>query len=204
MLEQAKSYELEDKPFAKALLLRATTLQDQGEKDLKRMLGKLKPTVKPRTFQELASSCAVTIASHITSKSMEAIDRKPAFLSGDPLLKDAPMVIAFSLFVLAGILSELKAEGIELEFKDLAIRTSSLLFFPYPNEDEVDCALNSKYYFHTLATSDAQNVKEWRDELMGLVQIYVMQWTTEDQELKKVDCIPLFGKYLNMELASVE
>lgn len=51
--------------------------------------------------------------------------------------------------------------------------------------------------FRTIASAKAANVKEWHDNLMELVSIYVFQWTTENPELRKVDCISLFGSMLS-------
>jgi hypothetical protein len=207
-VDQAQSYNLDDKPFAKALVLRATTYQDEAKRDLRAMHGKLKPIAEPKTLQEMIASCAVTIVHHITHEAMKNIGRDPTFcdtlLLNNPMPKDAPLVVAFSLFVLTGLHYQLQAEGIELEFHDLAVETACLFFMFHSDEDRVKYVMQGIQAFHTVAQSGAQNVRDWHDNLMQLIPIYVMQWTTKDEKFKKVECIPLFGGLLTSLLSTVE
>jgi hypothetical protein len=51
---------------------------------------------------------------------------------------------------------------------------------------------------------DRENLKEWYDNLMELIPIYVFQRTSENPELKKVDHIPLFASMLSTLLKAVQ
>ena len=109
--EQAKIFDLTNKQFTQALLLRASQYQDEAVQDLKEMAGRTKPIVEDKTLNEFAASCAATIAHHITTEAIKNIGRNAAFLPYDPVPKYAPMVVAFSLFVLAGLQGQLKVKN---------------------------------------------------------------------------------------------
>jgi len=202
--EQADSYNLDDKPFTRALFLRASKYQDEATGDLKEMSGRTKPVAEPQTLEEFAASCAATIAYHVTTQARKRIGHKATFLPYDPVPNYAQMVVAFSLFVLIGIQGQLKAEGIELDFSKLAARTGNLFFLFHPDEDKLKHINEGIEAFRAVAQSDAGNVKDWHDNLMQLIPIYVLQWTTDDQEFKDLDCIHLFGSMLSSLLAALE
>jgi hypothetical protein len=100
--EQAETYNLSDKPFANALILRGSQYQDEAKSQY-RELGGRRPFTEDKTLEEFAASCAVTIAYHITTRAMESIGRGLVFMPSDPPPKEAPMVVAFSLSILLGI-----------------------------------------------------------------------------------------------------
>ena len=205
MTEQAETYVLTDKPFSRALLLRASQYGDEAEHDLKEMFGSLKPIAEAKTLDEFAASCAVMIAFTITSEAMKSIGRDRTFMPYDPVPKDALMVVAFSLFVLVGIHGKLKAEGFQLDFTKLALDTACLFFMYHPVQERVKNVMEAQKIFKDVAAkADAGNVREWHDNLMQLIPMYVLQWTTESAELKKLDFIPLFGSMLSGLLKAVE
>lgn len=202
--EQADTYKLADRPFTKALLSRSSQYQDEAEQHLKKMVGRIKPIAQDKTFNEFAASCAVTIAYHITTEAMKNIGRDPAFLPYTPVPTHAPMVVAYSLFVLAGVRGQLQAEGIELDFREMAVDTANLFFMAHPDAERAKNAMEGIKAFQSVTKADVDNVKVWHDNLMQLIPMYVLQWTTENQELKKHDFIPLFGSMLSSLLKTVE
>jgi hypothetical protein len=72
---------LEDKPFTKALLLRGSYYIDEEINDLKNWAGRLKNISEDNTIEQLFSSCAKSIAYHITLKATEKIGKIATFLS---------------------------------------------------------------------------------------------------------------------------
>jgi hypothetical protein len=202
--EQADTYKLADKPFTRALLLRASHYQDEAERDLKKMVERTKPIAQDKTFNEFAASCAVTIAYHITTEAMKNTGHDAAFLPSTPVPKYAPMVVAYSLFLLTGIQGQLQAEGVELNFREMAADTANLFFMTHPDEEGAKNAMEGIKAFQIVARGNGNNVKDWHDNLMQLIPMYVLQWTTENQELKKHDFVPLFGSLLSSLLKAVE
>jgi hypothetical protein len=114
------------------------------------------------------------------------------------------MAVAFSLFVLAGVQGQLKAEGVDLDFREVAARTANLFFVFHPDEDRAKSAMEGIKMFQAVAQTHAENVKEWQDSLMRLIPMYILQWTTENAEMRKLDFIPLFGTMLSSLLKAIE
>lgn len=110
----ANSFDLGQRNFTKALLLRASHYQDEAMKNLK------VNAREGKTLNEFAASCAATVAHHVTTEAMKSIGREAVFLPHDPVPNYAHMAVAFSLFVLAGLHGQIKQEGLELDFKELA------------------------------------------------------------------------------------
>jgi hypothetical protein len=203
--DQADTYKLTEKPFTKALLLRASRYQDETPQSL--LNGMLWPIInlKRTTFEEFTASCAITIACHITTEAIKNIGREAVFRN--PVPSYAPMVVAYSLCLLAGIKFELQAEGIEVGWRDMAIITTGVFFFMGHTEEERVKNVTEgikMFQFVAPATTIHNNWKDWRDSLMQLIPIYVLQWTTEKQDLKQRDFVPLFGSMLSSLLKTVE
>lgn len=198
------AYDLTDKGFTRALLLRATQYQDEALRDLGRVVGGPASVGQERTLREFAASSAVTIAYHITGEALGYNQRSKSFLPLQPVPADAPLVVAFALMVLAELHHQLKADGLELDFRDLAARTASLFFMAHPDEERARHALSGIEAFRSIATADHQNAREWRESLTKLVAPYVHQWTTRSRELREVDCAPLFGRLLDSLLRAAE
>lgn len=202
--KQAETYNLGDKPFTKALLLRGSEYQDDAKSQY-RELGGRRPFTEDNTIEEFAASCAVTVAYHITTRSMESIARGLVFMPYEPPPKEAPMVVAFSLSILVGIYGQLEAEGIKIDFREATMDTANLFYLCHPDHERAQYAMEGIKVFQALAEqTDRDNVKKWHDNLMELIPIYVLQWTTENAELKKLDHIPLFGSMLSTLLKAVQ
>lgn len=201
--ERAKSFDLTTKPFTRALVLRASSLLDETIRELKSM-GSARPIQDEKTLDVFAASCASTIAYHVAVEAAKSQGRNACFLPFEPVPSYAPMVVAFSLFVLAGIEGHLKAEGVAIAFPEVAASTANLFFLSHPDDERVPSVKRGIAAFQSVATADVENVRSWHDNLMKVVPMYVLQWNTDNAELKKIEFILLFGGMLAGLLRAVE
>jgi len=201
--ERAKTFELDGKPFTRALVLRASTSLDGTLQELKNA-GIDRPILEEKTLEAFAASCASTVAFQITVDATKHQGRDAAFFPYEPVPAHAPAVVAFSLFILAGLQGQLKAEGVQVAFPELAASTANLFFLSHPDNERALQVKRGFAVFQSIAKADAENVRSWHDNLMKLIPMYVLQWTTENTELRKVDFMPLFGGMLTGLLSAVE
>lgn len=200
--QQADSYKIPDKPFAKALITRASHYQDDAKKDLNYMIGEIRPIEKDRNLDEFVSSSAVSIAYIVTIEALESINKPSAFMPKSDTPKYAPLVVAYSLLILSNIHEHLLAEGIKLNIKETAVDTASLFFLYHTEKEKSENIIKGIKTFQALVNEDSANVIDWRDSIKKLIPLYVHQWTTKDTELKNHDFIPLFGSMLSTLLAA--
>lgn len=200
----ADRYDLSGRPFTHALVLRATHYQDEAILGLGKLVGGAAPVKEEESLRELAGGCAVTIAYHITTEALAQNQRSTAFLTYEPVPNDAPLVVAFAIMVLAELHHQLEADGIDLDFRDLAARTASLFFTAHPDDDRARHALSGIEAFRSIAQADHDKAREWRKSLTTLVAPYVLQRTTKSAELRKIDCAPLFGRLLGSLLSAAQ
>lgn len=202
-IEGAKRFDLAAKPFTRALVLRAAEHQDEAIRDVREM-GGLRTIPDEPSCDAFTASSASTIAYHITTEAAKSLGQNVAFLPSEPVPKEAPLVVAFALLVLAGVHGQLKSEGLQLPFAEIAAETANLFFLAHPDEERIENANRGIAAFRSFAQSDAANVRSWHDSLMKLVPMYISQWTTDNPELKKLDCIPLFGSMLQSLLKAAK
>jgi hypothetical protein len=200
--EQAKTYDLDDKPFAKALLLRASEYQDKSIHDY-RMVGGNRPLNEHTTLEQFAASCAATVAYHVTTRAMMSIG-KNLFVPYQPVPADAPVCVAFSLYVLAAIHNHLETEGIKLDFDEVTVRTTNNFYLLHRDNEAAEHIITGIKVFQSLTSSDHENATKWHDNLTQLMFAYVLQWTTDNLELKKQDFVQLFGNMLSSLLKGVQ
>ncbi|MEX2257148.1 MAG: hypothetical protein WD672_00440 [Woeseia sp.] len=201
--EQVAAFELNNKPFARALLLRTAHYQDEASRDLAQS-GISAGTKKHASLDEAAASGAVTLAYHVATEALKRSGHEAAFLPLEPIPKHASMVVAFSLMVLANIRAQLTVEGIQLDFSSVATRTASLFFLTHPDDVRIEYATRGIAAFRSVAQADAPNVKEWRDHLGQLVLAYVFEWTDSAKQPEQVDFPAIFGGLLAGFLKAVE
>ena len=192
-LEQAQNYDLNDKPFTKALILRASHYQDDGIRNIKKMVGRIGPIKKDKTIEEFAASCAATIAHDITIKAVEHNNLSAVFPPNKSVPKYSSKVLAFSLLIISGINFGLKEEGIDLNFREVAISATKLFFMLHLAEDITQYLNKGFQEFYTITQSNDLNYTEWHNHISELIPIYVCQWTSDNEELRNTDLIPAFG-----------
>ena len=201
--ERALAFNLEGKPIAKALLARAAEYQDEAIAFAKRM-GSKKIPAEPASLSEFSASCATTISYKVTCDALKTLGRPEAFLPYDPVPKYAPMVVAFSLFILESICAHLKAEEIEIDFPRLAAQTAELFFVSHPETERIENIKLGISAFQSVTQVDASNVKDWHNTLFEAVPMYILQWSTTKQDLERIDFNELFASQLSSLLRTIE
>lgn len=193
---------LDEKPFTKALLLHTAESIDEAMRNLSQ-IGPLKPIAEDETIEEIAATSAITEAHHITIKAMDKIGRSAIFMPYNPMPKDGPLVVTFSLFVLLSIQNQLEAEGINTEFKNMSARTADLFFLAYDDDNRVNNIKTCFKTFQKVAQSISSGGEEWHDNLMKLIPLHIMQQNSDDSKLEDLDTTSLIGKMLELLLKTV-
>jgi hypothetical protein len=202
-LQRAHEIDLSDKPFSRALFLRAATLQDEALRDLRNM-GLTHPIKKHCSLAEIAQSAAITIACEVTTEASRFAQKSHVLMPFEPISRTADMTVAFSLFILAGTQGPLRAEGIELHFSEASAATALQFYMGHAENERLARAERGIAAFQSIVRANKQNVIEWQHSCVRLTELYVLQWTTNDEELKQRDFLPLFASLLSSLLRSVE
>ena len=188
--------QLADKPFSKALFLRANSYQEEASRELERLVGAREPIKEAETIEEALASSSITVAHQITRDALDAAGRPNPFPPFEPPLGEARIVIAFCFFVLVGIYSSVSADGFQLEFRELAADTALRFFLFHDDEKAARYAVQGRDAFRAITSSRFRGYEEWHENLMNLVYAYVMQWLSSDAALHQPDCNHLFGRLL--------
>ena len=196
--------ELVHKPFTAALVRRAKDIEEEVESELASVVGRRQPTESAGALKDIVASGAVVVVFRITTEAAQAANRTAIFLPGAPLPMYASAVVAYSCFVLACLQGHMKQEGIDLEFRDLVIKTTNLFFFGFPDEERANNAFAGVTAFQKLMGADGEELKKWYDDLARHVLLYIVQQTTSDPELKKLDLVPLLGNLLSRLVLAME
>jgi hypothetical protein len=195
-MEMVQDYLSQAKPFTKALILRASQRGDEDYEDLKKMVGKVNYQEDDMTFYDFVASSAVATSVGVAKLAAKAIGIEPNFLPGSEIRKEAPVVVAFSVCLLHLINEFLLGDGVAINLKLAAIDTAKMHYMFHENQDASERAFEGVKLFQEIQANNSKAVNDWRDGMSKLVSMYVLQWTSENVEFKKLDCIPLFGKCL--------
>ena len=195
-INKARSPDFSQRPYAKALILRGCqhleAFDDPGFSP--------RPINMDRTFDEFAASGAKSVAYQITVEAAERVGCSVVFLPkpSDTLPKHAWAAVPFSLLIVTNIILGLRAEKIELDYKDLVGATALLFFMLHPKEESAKLAMKGIETYRALATSEQDDVKEWRGMVADTVALYVLQWESEDEEFWNNDFVYLLGQLFSM------
>ncbi len=77
------------------------------------------------------------------------------------------------------------------------MQTSNLFVLVHRPDEKFELYKQSADAFRYIVKNATPNVDEWRESLEKLVYYYVIQWTTEDANLKSRKFPPFFGSLLN-------
>jgi hypothetical protein len=226
LAEKARSYPLENKPFARALIYRTSQFLDEEESSIKednffKILGLPKQEIEnikdsieilkeashsnqKKTLEEFAAMCAIQLAFRITLKARESMGGFAFYAPPNPVPKEAPSVAAFAILLVTAFQSHLKSEGINLDYSQLIAPTGSLFFLSFSQEQKSFYVKQAFDIFQTLIGNKSQNVINWLDQLGQLIPAYIMQWTSNEEEYRNIDCIPIFGKMLAGLVSAIE
>jgi len=183
--ERVGTFDLGSKPITRALLLRGAQIQDETILLAKR-LGSKRTFEEESSLSEFAASCASTVAITVSFDSLKKLDRR-IFFPNEPVPKYAPMVVAFSLFVLESIYAHLSAEDVHFDFPKTAAETAGLFFIDHHVDERNKYAKQGLAAFESIRQVDLVNVKEWRDTFFKMVPVYLLQRTTTKQDLRQID-----------------
>jgi len=202
-LERANGFALAGKPFTSALLSRAAQYQDEAIRDLREMGSSVK-VPDDTSLAMFAAGAASSIAYHIVIEAAKSQNCNPIFLPYEPVPKYAPLVVAFSLFILAGIYGHLKDEGIDIPFLETAASAAALFYLAHPDDERVANAHRGVQTFQAITRQGTENIQTWCENLMKCIPMYVLQWTSDSPKIKELDFDSLFGRMLGSMLKTVQ
>lgn len=191
--ESTQKFSLQGKPFARSLLVcgHAWAIENGATEDAL-VLQNLSP--EKGTLNQTAAAM-INAAQYITHAACNNIGRQHTESQDIP--EDMNLVASYGLFLLAGMHSELKAEGVVLDFRELGVATVRGFYQQLSEEDRINHLVEAIETFQAIATSSAEIIQQWHENLIKLVRIYVIQTATRSEQLEHVQCIPLFGSMLS-------
>ena len=205
---------LEDKPFTRALILRAADFTDESIEYIEKAGGEIKSISAPETLKEEVATAAVLVSTSITFKAMENLGRSAVYPSNKPIPHDATQVFAFSLFLLAYILEPVNQEGFDISLNDVSLRTILQFIGRHPSaKEELEQIWNntmsiakqmSEAVLKQAKGKGPKDVKEWSIGLMMLTKNYVLQRTAKDPAYTDESMIQLISDSLAVGLDAVE
>jgi hypothetical protein len=197
-MEMVKDYLPQAKPFTKALILRASQRGDEAYDDLKKIAGKVKYKDDDLTFEDFVASSALTTSHEIAKMAGKCIGVKTNYMPGFDIPKEAPYIVGFSVCILHLINEFLSGDEVTINLDFATIDTAKLHYMFHDNQEASERALEGVKIFEEIQAKNSKDVCDWRNGMSKLVSMYVLQWTSDNAEFKKLDCIPLFGKCLKI------
>lgn len=197
-MEIVQEYLTQAKPFTKALMLRASQRGDEPYDDLKMMAGEAKYQENDTSFEDFVASTAVATSIGVTKLAAQTIGIEANYQPGSEIPKGAPCVVAFSLCILHSINELLLGDAVAINLKLAVIDTAKMHYIFHDNKEASERAFEGFKLYQEIQANRSKAANEWRDGMSKLVSLYVLQWTSNNSELKKLDCINLFGKCLKM------
>ena len=197
-MEMVQDYLPQAKPFTKALMLRASQYGDESYDELKKMVRKVNYEDDDKTFEDFVASSALTISKEITNQAAKSIGVKTNYMPDFDIPREAPYIVGFSVCILHLINEFLLGDEVTINLKFATIDTAKLHFMFHDNQEASERALEGVKIFEEVQANRSKAVNDWRDGLSKLISVYVLQWTSDNDEFKKFECIPLFGKHLQI------
>jgi len=197
-MEMAEGCLPKAKPFTKALMLRASLRGDEPYNDLEKTLGKISNQEEETTFEDFVASAAVATSIGVTKLAAQSIDLAADYRPGSEIPEEAPVVVAFSLSILHLINEFLSGDEVTIDLKLAVIDTAKMHYLFHDNQEASERAFEGVKLFQEIQGNHSKAVKDWWQGMSKLVSLYVLQWTSDNAELKKLDCIHLFGKCLEL------
>lgn len=197
-MEMVQDYLPQAKPFTKALMLRASHYCDESYDELKKMIRKVNYREDDKTFEDFVASSALIISQEITKQAAKSIGVKTNYMPGLDIPKEAPFIVGFSVCILYLINEFLVGDEVTINLKFAILDTAKLHYMLHDNQEASERAFEGIKIFQVIQADNSKAIGDWRDGMSKLVSMYVLQWTSNNAEFKKLDCIPLFGKCLKM------
>ena len=201
-VEKVPVSELAERPVTRALLLRAAQETDDTERWLKDSLGKIRPIEEPSNLARKIDSAVSVVTSMIVMEAQREATGKSMYMPGDPLPREAQMVVTFGFIVISGLVNPIRNEGHKVDFPSACASWINAMLLMHSDAERVAIFNQGRSLFQEVANMDIPNVREFIDNVMRLVLLYVIQYTTDDPKLKQTKFAPLFGALLKSFLSS--
>lgn len=192
--EFARTFNFEGKDFARACVYRACHMQDENVAELTQMIGKIKELEEEKSVDDLCASSIVTLSVYIASEAAKKNGLKSFFPPFDEVPKHIVPLVAFACLVTLSLHALLDGDGVKTDLNNLSARSASNFFPMWEKEKMVPHALAGQNLLKKICASDEEGVKEWRSNLHNMTNFFVLQWDSENEEIKKIDFLDLFGK----------
>jgi hypothetical protein len=196
-------FDLKGRPFANALLLRTSHHFDETYKDLKKLTGKDLKVSYEEALADFAASSAVLLARQVTHDALAVLGYEPVFTPFDPLPDYAPTAFAFGAFILRGLERELEIEGIKVDSTAMAAELAMLNLLERPKAEQREMSQQFFNAFTSLLGKSADEIGGWHKDLMNVVHVYVLQWTSTSETTKSIDIPPILASLLGSLFQSV-
>jgi hypothetical protein len=198
-MEMVQDYLSRAKPFTKALMLRASQHGDDAYEDLKKMVGRVNYQEDDHTFDDFVGSGAVSTSLEISRLAAKSIGKKDVYLPGFDVPPEAPFVVGFSACVLDLMNKYLIADEVKIDFHNAIIDVCKLHYMFHENLEASERSLEGlRVYERIRDDRSSPGINSWRDAMSELVYMYVMQWTSENEQFKNYNYSKNFGKALQM------
>jgi hypothetical protein len=191
-MDYARSLDLNHKPFTEALFLRAASLIDSAAIEVDVKL----PSFQNTNITRFAETAIITVAFSIMELAGKAIGQPVVYLQDDPVPNNFSLVVAYSLYVAAILTGHLKADGISCDFDRLATELAGQPFTVKSVDERVQYAITGINTFKHLTSVKHPKVIEWHGLLAKLIPAYVMQWTSQDRNMRDMEVSAAFAGLL--------
>lgn len=191
-MDYVRGLNLDDRPFTKALFLRAASLIDSSAIEIDVKL----PSFESIDITSFAETAIITVAFEITELSGRAIGQPVVYLPDGPVPHHLALIGAYSQYVAAILTGHLKNDGINCDFKRLGAELAGQSFMIKPIEERVQYAMAGINTFKQLTGVNHPKLIEWQGQLAKLIPAYVVQWTSQDQNRRNMDMSTAFGGLL--------
>jgi hypothetical protein len=205
-VEQIAGYDLSSRPVTKALLLRVATGLDDDLKWFKEASIGTKSFKEPSTLEEQIDSAVCCAALNIMFDATEKNKANCICLPGQPLPSDIGLTVAFAFIAIVGMINPLRAEGYDFDFQKACMTLVRAMLLWHSVEEQEQAYRQGSDVFRQvmLAVPEKKNVRQWLDSYNDLVLLYLIQWTSDDQNVKKPDFPTLFGSLFKALIASAD
>ncbi len=195
-MDYVRSLNLDDRPFTKALFLRAASLIDSAAIEIDVKL----PSFENADITRFAETAIINVAVSITELSGKAIGQPVFYLPDDPVPSNSSIVVAYSQHVAAILTGHLKDDGIKCDFNRIGLELAYQPFMVKPIDEIVQYSNAGINTFKQLTAVNYPKVVEWHDLLAQLILMYVVQWTSQDQNVRNTDLSNAFAGLLRSRL----
>ncbi len=199
--EKALSYNLKDKPFTNAVILRAGKEIDTSKTFLTDQLGEMQAGKTDSTLKEFVFTSVVAVSSSITMMALDYNGLTMALKPDSSQLNYLPLINIYNLYVITNINSQVNNEGFELDYMNLLYQTTLINYMFHSENKKVEEGSKSIEDFKSLLGSDSDGIKTWGEALHKTTILHIMQWPEDSPNHK--DTKPMFGQILSSLLKTM-